>query len=251
MDRLLVTTLNIRNIADRWADRLPLLLADMAALQPDVMGLQEVVYPMQQDRLLGAAGEAQYAAVRGWAGRPEYGNSLLVKTPLAFDTVERLDLDLARSAHRVRVVLPGGARLVVAVTHLHHPPEAHAERLAQAERLIAWLDAAPKHDALIVMGDFNADPLEPAYARMGEAGFRSAYLEANGAEPEVTWPSGIQAPGMDTDGEPDCLDYIWLRGDVSAEAARLVFDRPAVDDATLYASDHIGISARVRVGGAA
>ena len=70
MDRLLVATLNILNLADRWAERLPLLLADMAALQPDLIGLQEVVYPMQQDRLIGAAGEGRYEAVRGWAGRP-------------------------------------------------------------------------------------------------------------------------------------------------------------------------------------
>ena len=63
MDRLLVATLNILNLADRWSERLPLLLADMAALQPDLIGLQEVVYPMQQDRLLGAAGEGRYEAV--------------------------------------------------------------------------------------------------------------------------------------------------------------------------------------------
>jgi hypothetical protein len=56
MDRLHVATLNILNLADRWFERLPLLLADMAALQPDLLGLQEVVYPMHQDRLLGAAG---------------------------------------------------------------------------------------------------------------------------------------------------------------------------------------------------
>ena len=82
MDRLHVATLNIRNLADRWFERLPLLLADMAALQPDLLGLQEVVYVMQQDRLIGAAGEGRYGAVRGWAGRPEYGNSLLVREPL-------------------------------------------------------------------------------------------------------------------------------------------------------------------------
>ena len=64
----------------------------MAALQPDLIGLQEVVYPMQQDRLLGAAGEGRYEAVRGWAGRPEYGNSLLVKAPLVATDVDRLDL---------------------------------------------------------------------------------------------------------------------------------------------------------------
>jgi endonuclease/exonuclease/phosphatase family metal-dependent hydrolase len=248
MDRLLVATLNILNLADRWAERLPLLLADMAALQPDLLGLQEVVYPMQQDRLLGAAGEGRYEAVRGWAGRPEYGNSLLVKTPLAATDVDRLDLGRSRAAHRAQVALPGGGVLAFAVTHLHHPPRAHEERLRQVEALVAWLDATPPPDALIVVGDFNADPREPAYARMREAGFRSAYAEANGAEPAVTWPSGLQAPGMDTDGEPDCLDYAWIRGAVEVEEARLVFDRPAAGDPTLYPSDHVGVAARVRVG---
>jgi hypothetical protein len=83
---------------------------------------------------------------------------------------------------------------------------------------------------------------------MVDAGYRSSFVEANGAEPAVTWPSGIQAPGMDVDGEPGCLDYIWLRGSLRAEACRLAFDRPAVDDPTLYPSDHLGLVARVAVG---
>ena len=57
MDRLNVATLNILNLADRWPERLPLLLADMAALQPDLLALQECVFVMQQDRLIGAAGD--------------------------------------------------------------------------------------------------------------------------------------------------------------------------------------------------
>ena len=56
MDHLHVATLNIRNLADRWDERLPLLLADFAALQPDLIGLQEVVYVPQQDLVIGAAG---------------------------------------------------------------------------------------------------------------------------------------------------------------------------------------------------
>ncbi len=248
MDRVLVATLNVLNLQDRWEERLPLLLADMAALQPDVIGLQEVVYPMQQDRLLGAASEARYEAVRGWAGRPEYGNSLLVKSPLTATDADRLDLGLARAAHRVRIGLPGGATLAFAVTHLHNGPDAREARLRQVEALLPWLDATPPHDGLIVVGDFNAGSREPTHARMREAGFRSAYEIANGAEPGVTWPSGLQAPAMDTDGDPDCLDYIWVRGAVEVEDARLVFDRPAVDDPTLYPSDHLGIAASVRVG---
>ena len=248
MPRLLVATLNILNLADRWDERLPLLLAEMAALQPDLIGLQEVVYPMQQDRLLGAAGEARYEAVRGWAGRPEYGNSLLVKAPLAPTAPDRLDLGAGRAAHRALVELVDGSRVVFAVVHLHHVPADAALRAAQVDALLPWLDASPAADALIVVGDFNAAPEEAAAARMRVAGFRSAYADANGADPAVTWPSGLQAPAMDTDGDPACLDYVWVRGSVTVEDARLFADRPAVGDATLYPSDHLGIAAHVRVG---
>jgi endonuclease/exonuclease/phosphatase family metal-dependent hydrolase len=248
MDRLQVATLNILNLADRWPERLPLLLADMAALQPDLLGLQEVVYVMQQDRLIGAAGEGHYAAVRGWAGRPEYGNSLLVREPLVSSDVARLDLGLNRSAHRAVVALPGGASVLVAVTHLHHTVDGAFERDEQAAALLAWLDEAPAADATIAMGDFNADPTEPTVARMRAAGFISAYAEANGSDPAVTWPSGLQAPAMDTDGDPDCLDYIWLRGTVRVVDARLAFDRPDPADPTVYPSDHLGISAHLEIG---
>jgi endonuclease/exonuclease/phosphatase family metal-dependent hydrolase len=247
MTLLRVATLNILNLADRWEERLPLLLADVAALRPDLLGLQEVVYPMQQDRLLAAGTPDDYGIHRGWAGRPEYGNSLLVRAPLEADGAERLDLGHRRSAHRVVVTLPGGGSLLVAVTHLHHRVPDAAVRDEQTGALVAWLDAAPPTTAQVVMGDFNADPGEPAHDRMISAGFRSAFAEANGDEPVVTWPSGLQAPAMDTDGSPSCLDYVWLRGRARATDARLWADRPAAHDATLYPSDHFGVVATVAV----
>jgi endonuclease/exonuclease/phosphatase family metal-dependent hydrolase len=243
-----VATLNIRNLADRWAERLGLLLADMAALQPDVMGLQECVYPLQQDRLIAAAGERHYAVIRGWAGQPEYGNSLLVGQPLEAQDVERVDLGRKRSAHRAIVVLADGKRVLVAVTHLHHVPADEVVRLQQAGALADWLATAPASDARIVVGDFNAEPVEPAYARMVDAGYRSAHREANGREPAVTWPSGLKAPMVDDDGDPGCLDYIWVSGAARVEACRVVFDRPDPDDRTLYPSDHFGLSAHIVVG---
>jgi endonuclease/exonuclease/phosphatase family metal-dependent hydrolase len=248
MDSLLVATLNIRNLADRWDERLPLILADMSALQPDVLGLQEVVYVLQQDRLIGAAGEGRYESTRGWAGRPEYGNAILVKAPLAVADPDRLDLGLGRCAIRARIPLPGGASVVAVVTHLHHLTGDEAERDEQARLLIEWLADAPEADAIVVVGDFNAEPDEPTYARMQASGFRSAHLEANGAEPDVTWPSGLTGPAIDTDGPPGCLDYIWVRGAVSLESCRLAFDRPAVGDPGLYPSDHLGLVARLTVG---
>src|SRR5512147_2184678 len=178
MDQLHVATLNIRNLADRWDERLGLLLADMSALQPDLLGLQEVVYPMQQDRLIGAAGEGSYETLRAWAGRPEYGNSLLVRLPFSAREVDRLELGLNRSALRTVVRLASGRTILVAVTHLHHEVDGAAERDDQARQLIDWLDAAPASDIQVAMGDFNADPAEPAVARMRSHGYRSAYAEA-------------------------------------------------------------------------
>jgi endonuclease/exonuclease/phosphatase family metal-dependent hydrolase len=247
--RLRIATLNIRNLADRWDERLPLLLADMAALQPDVLGLQEVVYPLQQDRLIGAAGEGLYESFRAWAGRPEYGNAMLVRASLAAAAadVERLDLGLNRSALRL-VVAVEGRRILVAVTHLHHVPADDGLRDDQVRQLLEWLDAGPIVDGQVVVGDFNAEPDEPASGRMRAAGFRSGYAEANGADPGVTWPSGLQAPGMDTDGDPGCLDYVWVRGSVRVRSARLAFDRPAVGDPTLYPSDHLGLVAELEAG---
>ena len=248
VDRLHIATFNILNLADRWPERQGLIYADMAALQPDILGLQEVVYVMHQDRLIGAAGEGTYRAHRAWARRPEYGNGLLVREPLGLTDWERLTLSQGRSAGRGVVALPGGARVLVVVTHFHHVVDAEAERDAQATVLLDWLDTAPASDAVVAVGDFNAEPVEAAYARISGAGFRSAYAEANGAEPAVTWPSGLQAPAMDTDGDPGCLDYIWVRGAVRVVSARLAWDRPHPEDPTLYPSDHLGVSAQLEIG---
>ena len=247
MDRVHVATLNIRNLADRWFERLPLLLADMAALQPDVIGLQEVVFAVQQDRLLGSSGAAEYQVQRGWAGRPEYGNAILLKVGFAAGEPERLDLGMNRSALWLPVTAADGTAFAFVVTHLHHLVPDEAARDAQTQALLGWLASKSTPEARIVVGDFNAEPNEPTYARMLEAGFRSAHAEANGTDPAVTWPSGIQAPGMDTDGEPGCLDYIWVRGPITVEQCRVAFDRPAVDDPTLYPSDHLGLVARLRI----
>lgn len=246
-DELHVATLNLRNIADRWSERLPLLLADMAALQPDMIGLQECVFAAQQDRILGASGEGRYSSRRGWANRPEYGNAILGREPLVLGDGDRLELSRGRSALRVPVSLPSGTTLDFVDTHLHHAVDDASVRAEQATVVVDWLGAIS--GPLVVVGDFNADPTEPTYRVMLDAGFRSASVEANGAEPPVTWPSGIQAPGMDVDGDPGCLDYIWVRGPITVDSCRLAFDRPAVGDPTLFPSDHFGLSALVRIGG--
>ena len=133
MDQLHVATLNIRNLADRWSERLPPAPRRHGALQPDLLGLQEVRLPdAAGPPASGRRARVSYEALRGWAGRPEYGNSLLVREPLAASEADRLDLGLNRSALRAIVTLPGGRRVLVAVTHLHHSVDGAAERDEQA-----------------------------------------------------------------------------------------------------------------------
>ena len=63
----------------------------------------------------------------------------------------------------------------------------------------------------MVMGDFNATPTSITYNLFTEAGFESTYSKINGSEPEITFPTGLQAEFMDTD-PPLCLDYIFYKG---------------------------------------
>ena len=48
-------TLNLRQDLDRWPERLPLVVAALAEADADVIALQEVALPIEQDELLAEA----------------------------------------------------------------------------------------------------------------------------------------------------------------------------------------------------
>jgi endonuclease/exonuclease/phosphatase family metal-dependent hydrolase len=244
-----LATFNIRNINDRYAERKPLLGAAFASLGADIVGLQEVVFspPRQDDFLAGQVAERHYRAFTAQhEGNPNFGNAILVGAG-EVQTHEELRLSRGRVVQRVLVALPAQRTLWFVNTHLHHKPEEPEVRREQAEAIVGWMAEAPAANATVIVGDFNTPPFEPAYAVMTGAGYRSVHVEANGVEPEVTWPSGLQAPPNDTEGDPNCLDYIWLQGDVRALSARVAANEHAAGDATLYPSDHFAVVARVEL----
>jgi endonuclease/exonuclease/phosphatase family metal-dependent hydrolase len=247
--KLRIATFNIRNTNDRYAERGPLLARAFAELDADLIGLQEVDYaePRQDDFLAAQLPERHYRSVDARSPRRRtWGNAILTAAgePLRHDQVF---LGRGRSAQRVLLLLPGNRTLWFANTHLHHVPAESEVRREQAAALCQWMAEAPAADAAIIGGDFNTPPSEPAYAVMKEAGYRSAFVEANAAEPAVTWPSGIQAETMDTDGDPNCLDYLWLWGSAKAVAVALACNRAAPNDPTLYPSDHFAIVAEIQI----
>lgn len=246
--QLRVATFNIRNITDRYEERKPLLGAAFAALDADVVGLQEVMFsePRQDDFLSSQLPERHYRSLNSRHEKfPNFGNAILVAKG-DIQAHEELRLSGGRSVQRVLLVAEGRT-IWFANTHLHHRPLEPEVRLEQAKAMLAWLEDAPAADVTIVVGDFNTPPFEPAYAAMTDAGYRSAMLEANGAEPPVTWPSGIQAETMDTDGDPNCLDYIWVRGAASVRNARVSANQHPPGDATIFPSDHFALLAEIDI----
>lgn len=247
--RLAIATFNLRNINDRYEERKPLMGAAFASFEADIVGLQEVMFsaPRQDDYLAAQLPERHYRSFIARSARyPNFGNAILHCTGdmLAH---EELRLSRDRVAQRLLLALPGQRMVWFANTHLHHKPDEPEVRAEQAKAIGAWMAEAPHAHAIVVVGDFNTPPFEPAYRVMFDAGFRSAYREANGEEPAVTWPSGIQAETMDTEGDPNCLDYIWLSGAARAVSARVAANEPAPADPTLYPSDHFAIVAEVEL----
>ncbi len=248
---LRIATFNIRHDTDRYEERKPLLGAAFAEIDADIIGLQEVRFAGDeaQDAFLGSQLPRRgYRSVDSRSDRyPDFGNAILYAVGEG-QAQEELRLSRGRSAQRVLLALPGARMLWFVNTHLHHRPGEPEVRAEQATEIVRWMAEAPGADGVVIVGDFNTPPSEPAYGVMTAAGYRSALVEAQGSEPTVTWPSGIQAETMDTDGDPNCLDYIWVTGDLRVESAKVAANTHPPGDATIYPSDHFALVAELEWG---
>lgn len=250
-DSVVVATLNVRNRADRWRERAPLLIDQLVELRPDVIGLQEIRRPLGQGAWIRREvnrrlppGAAPYAMVYAWKTGPRrFWEGLAVMTRLRVLDADHLDLGGgSRVAQRVRVRLPDGGPLAFYNTHLHHLAEDDALRLAQARRIVTWMESDGDVPRILV-GDFNSEP-ESSVVQFLTGRFRSASSVANGAEPELTAPTPLNR----TDASRlATIDYIFVDHRLTVHAAWLTFTCADDDDTSLYASDHYGIAARVSV----
>lgn len=247
---LRVATFNLRNIEDRYDERKPLLAEAFAAMDAEIAGLQEVTFDGydQDDLLADAVTIRAYRSLRAESVRFRGNGTAILAGTGEVQVEDILRLSPERALQRALFVLPGLHTLWFVNTHLHHKKEEPEVRTTQVQALVDWMAKAPAADATIVTGDFNMPPTEPGYALMTAAGFRSAFVEATGAEPEFTRPSGIIAPNMDTDSKRATFDYIWVNGAIEVRSARLAATTPAPGDATLYPSDHFAVVAEVVVG---
>lgn len=235
-----VASLNVRNTADRWRQRRPLLVRQLAELAPDVIGLQELRRFPNQARSLTDPDDQDYRVHRapksGLLGLWE-GIGVLSRLPV----VDRASLDLGqqhRVALRVTLRLPGGRTLEIYNVHLASTGE--AGRVLQVGRVLDWMATRPcPHQ--ILLGDLNSRPASPS-VELVTSRMRSAHVAVHGAEPASTAPTALRRGRT---GPGAVLDYIFVSDALEVHDARLVFDQVDPADEHLAASDHYGLTATV------
>ena len=238
-----ISTLNLRNTADRWPARRALLVRQLVDLAPDVIGVQELrMVPDQGKWLVGAVERASGGALRyrchrrgktGLAGLWE-GIGVLTRVPVV--ATAWLDLGAqARVAQRVTVRMPESGGLLE-VYNAHFGLGGEVLRSAQAQRVLDWMDAGPPLPS-VLLGDLNARPGSPTIELLSGR-LRSAHLTMHGAEPSRTVPTPLRRRAT---GDGSVLDYVFVNDRLVVDDARLAFDEVDPSDASLCASDHYGL----------
>jgi endonuclease/exonuclease/phosphatase family metal-dependent hydrolase len=260
-----VATLNIWNRQGPWDLRLPLIRAGLAALDADVIGLQEVLalgdLPSQADEIAAGLGWNVFHAP-AWqiGGGLTFGNAILSPHRL-FDT-ERLALPSppgldTRAAVFARVDAPHGP-IPVFVTHLTVQFDLCHVRCQQVVALVEHVErlAPVGQPPAVLLGDFNAAP------DSDEIRFLRGLTSLDGRSVYFAdcWTAAAAGPGYTYDRRNPCalrshepsnrIDYIFVRGPdahLRGEpiAARLALDEP-VDG--VWPSDHFAVVADIHAG---
>lgn len=254
MPVITVATLNLKKGELRWGERAPLLMQQLVALRPDIIGFQEVDLRLDQgnwicDRFnaLCEVADVPPGYVIHHMANPRDNVSLEalgIMTHLPVLAHEGYDyLIRNRVAHRVRVDVEG-RQFDFYNTHFHHvqDDEGHEFRRRQAQSLLDWIDERSGDVPAALVGDFNAPP-NTRPIRMLKDRLRSAHDVLDSVQP--TFPSPLVEeppyPGQYT------IDYIFVTDGARPVEARRVFDEPEAGDATLYPSDHFGLMARLEL----
>ncbi|MFK0219725.1 poly(A) polymerase [Streptomyces vinaceus] len=225
------------------ARRRPMLLADLAAADADVIALQEVEPALLALLLAQPWVRSGYTVTTDPRGKDVAASGLLVLSRLPVREAGVHLLGPHKAVAAVTVDTAGGP-LVVACVHLtsDHTENGSGRRGAELVRIAEGLSGVEADVALL--GDFNdgrGGPEGPAAA----LGMRDAWTEAHGARDTTPTFDPVANPLAavgSLSGRPGRLDRILLR---SARArvreAALRGDSPGPDG--LFISDHFGVEA--------
>lgn len=263
---LKVLTINIWNRQGPWDERFALLRRGIEQLQPDVIGMQEVLSDGRHDLAREIAGELGYDVVYGEAknlqGDFSFGNAALSRHPIALRKVIPLpdaQTDEQRSLLIADVETPWG-RLPFCVTHLawrlNHGYVRQAQVQALAEAIKAEIPIDDEHLPMVLTGDFNASPdateirfLKGLHALGGTSCFLADCFGEVGEGPGYTFDARVNPYAALTHEAPRRIDYVFVRGPDRFGRGKPLSARVVLDELTgaVAPSDHWGVLASVRM----
>lgn len=261
---LRVLTLNIWNRHDPWEARLGLIRKGVRELDPDVVGLQEVLShegrSLADDIAEGLGYEVAFGAAHDLGGGVLFGNAVLSRWPIGRSHAFPLptgETDEKRSILLAELASPRGV-LPFFVTHLnwkfHHGVVREAQVAAVAE--IVMREAPMEGLPPIVVGDFNAQP-ESAEIRflkgLQSLNQKSVYFadtfDQTGEGHGFTFDPVRNPFAAITNEYPRRIDYVFVRGpDKQGRgkplSSRVVFEE--LEDG-VAASDHYGVLSEISI----
>jgi endonuclease/exonuclease/phosphatase family metal-dependent hydrolase len=269
MSEFSIVTINILVDLSYWNKRRQLLVDQIAALNPDLIALQEVSLTENPSNAHWLAQELNarkdekenlynlYLCPKTGIKKDEEGIAILCRFPVKRHEILDL-LTQNRVAQLIEFRIEDQV-VLLANSHLFWGPGESEERNAQVELLLDWLDTQPVDIPVIVAGDFNGMPKTKSILTMREY-FDSAHRAIHGGEPEYTCPTPLPKSGksklrslanwaLRTRSKPDLewrgtLDYIFVDPRLHTTECEIVLDQPETPGSEFYPSDHFGLYAR-------
>lgn len=248
---LKVATINVRNNEDWWEERVPLLADEIARLEPDLIGLQEVQISADQGLLLQQA-VAERGIDYGYDDQLKVGFAEFLGEGIgAFFKGARVERDVlpmteGRVALFHRIDMGDGLLVDLYDTHLEAGDGSTGDgdelRRSQAEAVVAFMrdDGHPR----FLVGDMNATPEKPAITEYLEAGLVDAWAAVHGDALGATSPVIMTKDPTVVQDFRRRIDYVFVDG-AEVDDVVVCFDAPT--DEGLYPSDHLGVMATVTV----
>ncbi len=258
-----VATINLFRDRSRWPERRGLLVEELAGLSLDLIAVQEVTDPLGFSSAHWLADQLGGYSVgvcpkTGWERRKE-GIAVLSRLPI--EAHEAIDLGSQNRVGQIVRVQAGENLITLVNGHYYFPVGAHRAQVKQVRRILDRIHAGDS-GPVILCGDFNATPHGRSINLIRQT-YRSAHETMNGREPAFTCPTRLISGGRvrrsltsglwrlfsisPGDLWRGTLDYIFVSDEIQVLECRVILDRPSKADPTLYASDHLGIVAKLEI----
>lgn len=240
---LSVMTFNIWFDNENWPDRFNLILKQIREINPDIIGLQEVIQRADLDnqakQLADSLGYHYYFdSVDEEGNDKRFGNAIVSRHPIEETNFRALEpLDAYRKAVHARVDVNGNS-VDVYTTHLHNPGDANQTRKDQINDMQDFIEETSNGELIFVTGDFNANPdweeMELMYDHYIDV---YPLFHENHLDPEHSTLNYHLGHSRRR------IDYVFIhrenRADLKLLSAEIVLNEP--NEKGVYPSDHFAV----------